>query len=197
MKRKIAIFASGSGTNAEQIIRHLKDHENITVALVLSNNPKAYVLERAENNQIPHYVFSRHVFYKERIVDEILKLNGIDFIVLAGFMWLVPERFVKNYPNRIVNIHPALLPKYGGKGMYGKYVHEAVVKNKEKESGITIHWVNEHYDEGNIIFQATCPVTSQDSPDDVAEKVHALEYEHYPKIIEKVALEIKPLGIVF
>ena len=195
MKRKIAIFASGSGTNAEQIIQHFKDHDGISVALVLSNNPKAYVLQRAENNQIPHYVFSRHDFYKEKIVDEILKLNGIDFIVLAGFMWLVPERFVKTYPNRIVNIHPALLPKYGGKGMYGKFVHEAVVKNKEKESGITIHWVNEHYDEGNIIFQATCPLTSEDGPDDVAEKVHALEYEHYPKVIEKVALEVAPLGI--
>jgi phosphoribosylglycinamide formyltransferase-1 len=147
------------------------------------------VLQRAENHRIPQYVFSRHIFYKEKLVDEILRLNGIDFIVLAGFMWLVPERFVKNYPNRIVNIHPALLPKYGGKGMYGSFVHEAVVKNKEKESGITIHWVNEAYDEGNIIFQAKCKVESGDNADAVASKVHQLEYEHYPKVIEQVILE--------
>lgn len=189
MKSNIAIFASGSGTNAEEIIRHFQNHESISVSLILSNNRNAFVLQRAENHQIPHYVFSRNTFYKEKIVDEVLRLNKIDFIVLAGFMWLIPERFVKNYPNKIVNIHPALLPKYGGKGMYGSYVHKAVVKNKEKESGISIHWVNEEYDEGNIIFQAKCKVDAKDSADDVAKKVHQLEYEHYPKIIEKVILE--------
>ncbi len=189
MKSKIAIFASGSGTNAEEIIKYFKSQEKISVSLILSNNPSAFVLQRAENHRIPQYVFSRHIFYKEKLVDEILRLNGIDFIVLAGFMWLVPERFVKNYPNRIVNIHPALLPKYGGKGMYGSFVHEAVVKNKEKESGITIHWVNEAYDEGNIIFQAKCKVESGDNADAVASKVHQLEYEHYPKVIEQVILE--------
>lgn len=189
MKSKIAIFASGSGTNAEEIIKYFKSHEKISVSLILSNNPSAFVLQRAENHRIPQYVFSRHIFYKEKLVDEILRLNGIDFIVLAGFMWLVPERFVKNYPNRIVNIHPALLPKYGGKGMYGSFVHEAVVKNKEKESGITIHWVNEAYDEGNIIFQAKCKVESGDNADAVASKVHQLEYEHYPRVIEQAILE--------
>lgn len=189
MKSKIAIFASGSGTNAEEIIKHFQNHESISVTLILSNNPKAYVLKRALHHKIPQFVFSRDTFYKEKTVDEVLRLNGIDFIVLAGFMWLIPERFVKNYPNKIVNIHPALLPKYGGKGMYGSYVHEAVVKNREKESGITIHWVNEAYDEGNIIFQTKCKVDPKDTADDVANKVHKLEYEFYPKIIEKVIVE--------
>lgn len=189
MKSKISIFASGSGTNAEEIIKYFKNHESISVSLILSNNPKAFVLQRAEKHKIPNFVFDRHVFYKDKIVDEVLRLNGIDFIVLAGFMWLVPERFVKNYPKQIVNIHPALLPKYGGKGMYGSFVHEAVVKNKEKESGITIHWVNEDYDEGSIIYQAKCKVNPNDKADDVANKIHKLEHEHYPKIIEKVIVE--------
>lgn len=188
MKTKIAIFASGSGTNAEEIIRHFQNHERIDISLILSNNPKAYVLQRARNHKIPHLVFTREMFYKERSVDEVLKLNGIDFIVLAGFMWLVPGRFVKNFNGKMVNIHPALLPKYGGKGMYGSHVHEAVVKNKEKESGITIHWVNEVYDEGNIIFQAKCKVEPSDTADDVANKIHQLEHEFYPRIIEKAIL---------
>ncbi len=189
MKTNIAIFASGSGTNAEEIIRHFKGHEHISVGMILSNNKKAYVLERALKHKIPQFVFSRDIFYKQKVVDEILRLNSINFIVLAGFMWLFPERFVKNFPNRIVNIHPALLPRYGGKGMYGNFVHEAVVANKEKESGITIHFVNEKYDEGNIIFQAKCKVLKTDTPDDVAQKVHRLEYEHYPGIIEQVILK--------
>ena len=189
MKTKIAIFASGSGTNAEEIINYFKNNEHISVSLILSNNANAYVLERAQKHQIPSYVFNRESLYKQRNVDEILKLNGINFIVLAGFMWLFPERFVKSFPNAIVNIHPALLPKYGGKGMYGSHVHEAVVANKEKESGITIHWVNEEYDKGNIIFQATCQLSPSDTPDMVAEKVHQLEYTHYPRIIEKVIQE--------
>lgn len=189
MKTNIAIFASGSGTNAEEIIRYFKDHEHINVAMILSNNTKAYVLERALNYQIPQYTFNREIFYRQKVVDEILRFNNINFIVLAGFMWLFPERFVKSYPGRIVNIHPALLPKYGGKGMYGHFVHEAVVANKEKESGITIHYVNEKYDDGAIIFQAKCAIDRNDTPDDVAVKVHQLEYEYYPKIIEKVILD--------
>lgn len=191
MKTKIAIFASGSGTNAEQIIKYFEAHDTISVSLILSNNKSAYVLERALKHKIPHFVFDRQVFYKERQVDEILRLNSINFIVLAGFMWLMPERFVKNFPNKIVNIHPALLPKYGGKGMYGHHVHEAVVNNKEQESGITIHWVNALYDEGTIIYQAKCPIASGDSPEDVAAKVHQLEYDHYPRIIEQVILAQK------
>lgn len=147
------------------------------------------MLERALKHKIPHFIFNRQMFYKEKKVDEVLRLNGINFIVLAGFMWLMPERFVKNFPKKIVNIHPALLPKYGGKGMYGHHVHEAVVNNKEQESGITIHWVNEVYDEGTIIYQAKCSISPNDSPDEVAAKVHKLEYEHYPRIIEKVILD--------
>ena len=190
MKTKLAIFASGGGTNAEEIMGYFKDHDRIEVGMILSNNKNAFVLKRALNHKIPQFVFNRQTFYKDKLVDEVLKLNKIDFIVLAGFMWLVPERFVKTYPNRIVNIHPALLPKYGGKGMYGQHVHEAVVKSKEKKSGITIHWVNEEYDEGAIIFQATCDLKPTDTPNDVASKVHQLEYLHYPKIIEKVILEM-------
>lgn len=189
MKTKLAIFASGGGTNAEQIIRYFKNHKNILVGMILSNNKDAFVLKRALKHKIPQFVFDRNTFYKEKSVDELLKLNEIDFIVLAGFMWLIPERFVKAYPNKIVNIHPALLPKYGGKGMYGHHVHEAVVKNREQKSGITIHWVNEQYDEGAIIYQATCAITSSDTPEDVAHKVHKLEYEHYPRIIEQVIME--------
>ncbi len=188
MKIKIAIFASGSGTNAEEIIKYFQYHNKIEVALVLSNIPKAYVLKRAKRYNIPQFVFSREMFYKEKIVDELLEANGINFIVLAGFMWLIPERFVNNYQHKMVNIHPALLPKYGGKGMYGNYVHEAVVKNKEKESGITIHWVNSAYDEGNIIFQTSCAIVESDTADDVATKIHKLEHQHYPRIIEKAIL---------
>lgn len=187
MKSKIAIFASGSGTNTEEIIKYFQNHERIEISLILSNNPDAFVLQRAKNHQIPQFVFTREMFYKEKIVDEVL--NDIDFIVLAGFMWLIPERLIKNFNNKMVNIHPALLPKYGGKGMYGSHVHEAVVKNKDKESGITIHWVNPAYDEGNIIFQVKCKVDSSDTADDVANKIHKLEYAHYPKIIEQVILE--------
>jgi phosphoribosylglycinamide formyltransferase-1 len=189
VKTKLAIFASGGGTNAEQIIGYFKNHKNIAVGMILSNNKDAFVLKRALKHKIPQFIFDRDTFYKEKTVDEVLKLNKIDLIVLAGFMWLIPQRFVKNYPNKIVNIHPALLPKYGGKGMYGHHVHEAVVKNKEKNSGITIHWVNEAYDEGAIIYQATCAITPSDTPEDVANKVHQLEYEHYPRIIEQLFLK--------
>ncbi|NJN26560.1 MAG: phosphoribosylglycinamide formyltransferase [Cyclobacteriaceae bacterium] len=188
MKNNIAIFASGNGSNAEEIINYFKDHKSVRVALILSNNPKAFVLQRAENHQIPHYVFSREHFYKSKMVDEILKLNNIDFIVLAGFMWLMPGRIVKIYSDKIINIHPALLPKYGGKGMYGHHVHEAVVQNKEKESGITIHWVNEEYDKGSIIKQVKCAISPEDSAEELASKVHQLEYEHYPKVIEQAVL---------
>ncbi len=189
MKTRLAIFASGSGTNAEEIIGYFKNHPKIEVGMILSNKKDAYVLKRALKHKIPQFYFNRQMFYREKVVDEVLRLNRIDFIVLAGFMWLIPERFVKNYPKKIVNIHPALLPKYGGKGMYGHYVHEAVVKNKEKKSGITIHWVNEEYDEGAIIFQATCDLKPSDTPDDVANKVHELEYHHYPRVIEQVILK--------
>ncbi|HBH25401.1 MAG TPA: phosphoribosylglycinamide formyltransferase [Cytophagales bacterium] len=185
MKKRIAIFASGSGTNAEEIIKYFKNSSIAEVALVLSNKPSAYVLERAGKHGIGRHVFDRKSLYETGKVAELLEQHKIDFIVLAGFLWLFPDDLVKKYPGRIVNIHPALLPKYGGKGMYGMKVHEAVVQNNERESGITIHFVNERYDEGQVIFQAKCRVDSSDSPDEVAKKVHELEYRHYPEVIEQ------------
>ncbi|PLX11701.1 MAG: phosphoribosylglycinamide formyltransferase [Marinilabiliales bacterium] len=183
---RIAIFASGSGTNAENIINFFKENKKIEISFIFSNNKNAYVIQRAINHGIKYHIFSRPEFYESNTVLEILQDNNIDFIVLAGFLWLVPETLVKAYPNKIINIHPALLPKYGGKGMYGSKVHEAVVKNKEKESGITIHYVNNEYDKGNVIFQAKCSVLATDTPDDVTKKVHELEYAHFPKVIDKL-----------
>ncbi|MEQ9166159.1 MAG: phosphoribosylglycinamide formyltransferase [Fulvivirga sp.] len=185
----IAIFASGSGSNAQKIAEHFQGSSDIRVPLILTNNPKAFVLERAEKLDIPSHIFNRETFYKSTDVVEVLKSNNIDFVVLAGFMWLVPGYLVEAYPNKIVNIHPALLPKFGGKGMYGDHVHNAVKQAGEKETGITIHFVNEHYDEGNIIFQAKCEVVENDTPQTIAEKVHALEYQHYPNVIEEVILK--------
>lgn len=189
-KKNIAIFASGNGTNAERIIKHFEDHPNARVQLVISNNSNAVVLERAGKFGVKTEVFNRKKLVETEEVDQALAQNNIDFIVLAGFMLLLPERLVKKYKNRIVNIHPALLPKYGGKGMYGAFVHEAVVKNKDRESGISIHWVNEVYDEGQIIFQEKCRIDPADTAEDVAAKVHQLEYEHYPVIIEKLVSEL-------
>lgn len=186
MKKNIAIFASGSGTNAENIIRYFQENDLIRVALVLSNRSDAYVLERAHRLQVPSEVFLKEDWVSGEQILALLHEYHIDFIVLAGFLVRVPERLLHAYPDKIINIHPALLPKFGGKGMYGDRVHEAVVAAGEKESGITIHYINEHYDEGNAIFQATCPVLPTDSPDDVAKKVHALEYEHFPQVIEQV-----------
>ena len=185
---RIAIFASGSGTNAENIVKHFNGKNIVEVGAIFSNKPNAYVLKRAEKMGIPSFVFSKEEFYhSDKVLNELKKLD-IDLIVLAGFLWLIPDNVLQSFPNRIINIHPALLPKYGGKGMYGRYVHEAVCKNKEKTSGITIHYVNEEYDEGQIVFQAKCAITSSDTPDDVAEKVHRLEYAYYPKVIEKLLL---------
>lgn len=186
----IAVFASGSGTNAENIIRFFRPDKNINVKLIVSNKPEAKVLERAEKHDIEHFVFSRDQFYNSGEVLQQMLEHDIDFIVLAGFLWLVPENLIQHFPDRIINIHPALLPKYGGKGMYGSKVHEAVIANGESESGITIHYVNERYDEGNIIFQATCPVEEGDTAENLAEKVHQLEYAHFPRVIKEV-LETK------
>ncbi len=180
----IAIFASGSGSNAQKIAEYFSESKDIKVKLIASNNPKAFVLERAKNLNIPSFVFDRATFYHSTDLLNALKAHQIDFIVLAGFMWLVPTYLVAAFPNKMVNIHPALLPKYGGKGMYGDFVHEAVAEAGEQESGITIHYVNEHYDEGNIIFQAKCQLSPSDTPQTIAEKVHALEYQYYPEVIE-------------
>ncbi|MDO4783129.1 MAG: phosphoribosylglycinamide formyltransferase [Capnocytophaga felis] len=181
--KKIIIFASGSGSNAERIATYFRENEGIEVSLILSNNPKAGVLERAKRLQIPSIVFDRQAFYHSEIVLDIINNQKPDLIVLAGFLWKFPENIIEKFPNKIVNIHPSLLPKYGGKGMYGSFVHQAVIENKESESGITIHYVNENYDEGAIIFQAKTTVLKNDTADSLAEKIHQLEYKHFPEVI--------------
>lgn len=180
----LAIFASGNGSNAEEIIKHFKEVEDINVNLIMSNNPAAYVLERARKHQIDSVVFNKSDFYDSKTVSDILKEYQIDFIILAGFLWLIPKDLIKRYHNRIINIHPALLPLYGGKGMYGSRVHNAVLQSGDKETGITIHYVNELYDEGGIIFQAKCPVYEEDTPEKIQERVHILEHKYFPSIIE-------------
>lgn len=190
MKKNIAIFASGSGTNAENIIRHFQNDDSVRVKLVVSNKQDAYVLQRATNLGVACAVFSKEHWGSGQPILELLKQHSIDFIVLAGFLLRVPDAFLHVYSHKIINIHPALLPKFGGKGMYGDRVHEAVVAAGETESGITIHYINEHYDEGDVVFQATCPVLPADSAADVAKKVHALEYEHFPVVIRQLVVEL-------
>ena len=190
MKKNIAIFASGSGTNAENIIRYFQENDLIRVALVLSNRSDAYVLERAHRLQVPSEVFLKEDWVSGEQILALLHEYHIDFIVLAGFLVRVPERLLHAYPDKIINIHPALLPKFGGKGMYGDKVHQAVVAAGEKETGITIHYLNEHFDEGEVIVQYRCPVLPQDTAEDVAKKVHALEYEYYPQVIERLLSEM-------
>ncbi len=185
--KKIAVFVSGSGTNAQNIIRYFSGNEQIRVDSLWSNKPDAYALVRAAALGVDTFVFNRKQFYETGEVVEKLKNRGIDLIVLAGFLWLVPDNLIDNF--QIINIHPALLPKYGGKGMYGMKVHQAVVENQDTESGISIHFVNRRYDEGELIFQAKCPVLPSDSPEDVAEKVHELEYQYFPVVIEQLLQE--------
>jgi len=183
--KRIALFASGSGTNVENIANYFKASNEIECSLVLVNKKDAFVIERAKKLNIPSRVFSRDEFYKSNKILDILNEYNIDLVVLAGFLWLVPNNLINKYADRIINIHPALLPKYGGKGMYGSKVHEAVVANNETESGITIHLVNEKYDDGAILSQAKCMVLASDNAYDVASKVHVLEYEYFPKVIEQ------------
>ena len=187
--KKIAIFASGSGSNAENIIQYFAQKPQFCVKSVFCNVPDAYVLERAKKYRIPSFVFNREEFRNPDKVFRQLQEQEIDFIVLAGFLWLMPSFITAARPNKIVNTHPALLPAYGGKGMYGHHVHEAVIAAGEKESGITIHYVNDHYDQGAIIFQAKCPVLPTDTPDDLAARVHELEYRYFPQIIEETILK--------
>jgi len=187
--KKIAIFASGSGTNAENIIEYFKNNPDIGVEIVLCNKPDAKVLERAKKFNVPTLVFTREQLYESTYIIDFLRKNETDLIVLAGFMWLIPSNLIQAFPEKIINIHPALLPKYGGKGMYGKNVHEAVFNNNEKETGISIHVVNEKYDEGRIIFQTKCRIDETDSVDDIATKVHLLEYQYFPEVIEKLLME--------
>ena len=184
--KRIAIFASGSGSNAENIMQYFLDNENIRVELILTNNAHAKVIQRAAKFDVPVMVFNREEFYGSEIVLTKLKRYKIDLVVLAGFMWLVPEYLINEFPKNIINIHPALLPKYGGKGMYGDYVHQKVSAAQETESGITIHYVNDKYDEGDVIFQKSTNIEAGEHPESIAEKIHALEYENYPNVINDI-----------
>ena len=186
MPLRIALLASGSGSNAENIVKYFSTNKKFTFPIIISNKKDAYVHERAISLKIPSITFSREDFSKGEPILSLLKEHEIDCIVLAGFLLKVPEVLINAFPDKIINIHPALLPKYGGKGMYGHHVHDAVAASGDTVSGITIHYVNAHYDEGSIVFQAKCPVLPTDTADMIAEKVHALEYEHFPKVIGEI-----------
>jgi phosphoribosylglycinamide formyltransferase 1 len=190
MKKKIhlAIFASGSGTNAQNLIEYFRDHPAIYISLIISNRSDAYVLKRAENENVPYVILSGNDWKENGNASQVLRDFGIDFILLAGYLRLLPSWLIQQYPKKIVNIHPALLPNYGGKGMFGEHVHKAVIASGDKHSGITIHYVNEDYDRGDIIFQTRCPVLPSDTPESLAERIHQLEYDHYPKVVEKVVM---------
>jgi formyltetrahydrofolate-dependent phosphoribosylglycinamide formyltransferase len=188
---RVAIFASGAGSNAQKVIDHFRNSETATIALIVCNKPGAGVLDIAAREQIPTLLIEKETFFRGNGYVDELKAAGIEFIVLAGFLWKVPATLTAAYPNRMVNIHPALLPNYGGKGMYGMHVHTAIITAGEKESGITIHYVDNVYDNGAIIFQATCAITTADTPDTLAQKVHELEHAHYPRVIEEVVHDLQ------
>lgn len=182
---KIAIFASGSGSNAENITTHFKQNNDVYVEHIFCNCKNAFVIERAKKLDIPYTIFNREDLYKSNKIIESLIALKIDYIILAGFLWLVPSVLVEQFPNKIINIHPALLPNYGGKGMYGMNVHKSIIENKETESGITIHFVNNNYDEGDILFQAKCRIDENDTAESLAEKIHQLEQKYFPTVIEQ------------
>lgn len=184
--KKIVLFASGSGSNVENIVTHFKGNPTVSVALVLTNRPNAFVLERCKRLGVPAMYFNRDAFFESNVVLNLLQSLNPHLIVLAGFLWKIPKNWVETFPKKIINIHPALLPKYGGKGMYGDHIHKAVKENGETETGITIHYVNEHYDKGSIITQEKVALEELDTPQHIAEKIHQLEYDHFPKTIEKL-----------
>jgi phosphoribosylglycinamide formyltransferase-1 len=184
-KSRIAVFASGSGTNAEEIFKYFQNHSSISVVLLLCNNPQAAVLRRAAKYNIPAKLFTREDFIgSEKVLDWLKEMN-VTHVVLAGFLWLLPEYLIRTFPKEIINIHPSLLPKFGGKGMYGSKVHEAVKQSGESETGITIHVVNKHYDEGQVLYQASCKLEPTDTPELIASKVHRLEHKYYSEVIER------------
>jgi len=187
--KKIAVFASGTGTNAKRLIEYFRQNELARVTLIVCNKPGAGVISVAETESVPHLIIEKERFFHGDSYLPVLAEYGIGFIVLAGFLWKVPPRLITSYPDSIVNIHPALLPKYGGKGMYGNKVHSAVIASGEQESGISIHYVNEVYDEGKMILQVACPVLPGDDPDSLASRIHALEHYHYPRVVEKLISE--------
>ncbi|RYD71088.1 MAG: phosphoribosylglycinamide formyltransferase [Sphingobacteriales bacterium] len=190
-KKNIAVFASGTGSNALNLIMYFKTHDGAQVKLVVCNKKDAPVIQKARGFDVPVVVVNRETFYDEKYMLSVLENESIDFIVLAGFLWLIPQFLVDKYRDRIVNIHPALLPKYGGKGMYGSKVHETVKQNNETETGITIHYVDESYDEGDVIFQKAVPINcTLQSTEEIAQKVHALEYAHYPRVIEQLVQKL-------
>jgi phosphoribosylglycinamide formyltransferase 1 len=191
MKKRIAIFASGSGSNAQKLMELYKRNPEVEIALVLTNNPDAYVLQRADNFEIPTHIFDRQEFYQTDNIINLLKNLDIDLIVLAGFLWLIPKKLIGEYPGRIVNIHPAILPKFGGKGMYGDHVHHAVMAAGETEGGITIHYVNENYDEGEYIYQGKYKIEKGDNLEMIKFKGQQLEHQHYPRIIDGIIKKIK------
>jgi phosphoribosylglycinamide formyltransferase-1 len=191
MKKRIAIFASGSGSNAQKIMEHFKRNTDAEVVLILTNNPQAYVLQRADNFEVPAHIFTRHEFYETDDVIRLLKNLNVDLIVLAGFLWLVPESLLKAFPNKIINLHPALLPKHGGPGMYGDHVHNAVLAAKDEESGITIHFVGDKYDEGEIIHQSRFKIDPDDNLEVVKFKGQQLEHQHFPRVIESLLKKMK------
>lgn len=193
MKKRIAIFASGSGSNAQKIMEHFKKHHDAEVAIVLTNNPEAYVLQRADNFEVPSHIFTRHEFYQTDEIIQLLKNLQVDIIVLAGFLWLIPQNLLKAFPNKIINLHPALLPKYGGKGMYGDNVHKAIMEAGDAESGITIHFVNENFDEGEIIHQSRFHIEKDDDLEMIKFKGQQLEHVHYPKVIEHLLKKMRPI----
>lgn len=191
MKKRIAIFASGSGSNAQKIMEHFKKHPDAEVVIVLTNNPEAYVLQRADNFEIPAHIFDKQEFYKTDDVVRLLKNLQIDIIVLAGFLWLIPQNLLKSFPNKIINIHPALLPKHGGKGMYGDKVHQAVLESGDEESGVTIHFVNENFDEGEAIHQSRFKIEEGDDIEMIKFKGQQLEHLNYPKVVEQLLKKMK------
>jgi phosphoribosylglycinamide formyltransferase 1 len=191
LKKRIAIFASGSGSNAQKIMEYFKKHQDAEIAIVLTNNSEAYVLQRADNFEIPSHIFDKHEFYKTDDIVKLLKNLQINLIVLAGFLWLIPDNLLKAFPNKIINIHPALLPKYGGKGMYGDKVHQAILDAGEEESGITIHYINEQFDEGESIHQSRFKIEQGDDIEMIKFKGQQLEHLHYPKVVEQLLKKMK------
>lgn len=183
--KKIVLFASGSGSNAEKIVLHFKDKAQAKVVEIFTNNPNAKVLDRAKKLQVPTQLFNRLELNEGKVLEQLQQIQP-DLIVLAGFLWKFPEHIIAAYPNKVINIHPALLPNYGGKGMYGMHVHQAVLENKEKETGITIHYVNEHYDEGEFIFQKSVNIQDCLTAEEIADKIHVLEHQYFPEVIENL-----------
>ena len=188
--KNIAVFASGSGTNAINLINHFKNSDRAWVTVIFCNNPEAGIIKKAGLESVPVVLFDRQELYESKHIDNTLEQLNIDVIVLAGFLWLFPERLIKQFPDRVLNIHPALLPKYGGKGMYGDRVHKAVLENGDTIHGVTVHLVNEEYDKGRILLQQSFTIADNDDLNSVAEKIHAIEYQIYPQAIDMLLAEI-------